>query len=57
MKFEKENYKIEELTLENEAIRFRAFRNLTHVEHPVNKEYQQMNLFVPEAYYDGRAGY
>ena len=54
MKFEKENYKIEELTLENETIRFRSFRNLTYVEHPVNKDYQQMNIFAPEAYYEGK---
>lgn len=54
MKFEKDNYKIEELTLENETIRFRAFRNLTYVEHPVNEAYQQMNIFVPEAYYEGK---
>lgn len=54
MKFEKENYKIEELTLENETIRFRSFRNLAYVEHPVNEEYQQMNIFAPEIYYEGK---
>lgn len=54
MKFEKDNYKIEELTLKNESIRFRAFRNLTYVEYPVNEAYQQMNIFVPEAYYEGK---
>ena len=54
MKFEKENYKIEELTLENETIRFRSFRNLIYVEHPVNKDYQQMNIFAPESYYEGK---
>lgn len=54
MKFEKDKYKIEELTLEGEIIRFRSFRNLTYVEHPVNEAYQQMNLFVPEAYYEGK---
>lgn len=53
MKFDKENYKVEELTLEKETIRFRAFRNLVYVEHPVNEAYQQMNLFVPEVYYEG----
>lgn len=54
MKFEKENYKIEELTIENETIKFRSFRNLTYVEHPVNEAYQQMNIFVPEVYYEGK---
>lgn len=54
MKFETDNYKIEELTLNDETIRFRAFRNLTYVEYPVNEDYQQMNIFVPEAYYEGK---
>lgn len=54
MKFETDNYNIEELTLNDEIIRFRAFRNLTYVEYPVNEDYQQMNIFVPEAYYEGK---
>lgn len=53
MKFDKNQYTIEELTLEGETIRFRAFRNLVYVEHPVNSEFQRMNLYVPEAYYEG----
>lgn len=53
MTFDKNDYKVEELTLEGETIRFRAWRNLVYVENPVNPEYQQMNLFAPEAYYEG----
>lgn len=53
MVFDQNHYKVEELTLEGETLRFRAYRNLVYVEHPVNPEYQQMNLFVPEAYYEG----
>lgn len=54
MQFDKEQYKTEELTLEGETLRYRAFRNLVYVEKPVNEEYQRMNLFVPEAYYEGQ---
>ena len=54
MKFERENYKVEELNIKGESIRFRAYRNITYVEYPVNKEYQQMNLFVPEDFYEGK---
>lgn len=53
MKFDKHRYRTEETTLDGETIRFRAFRNLVYVEHPVNPEYQQMNIYVPEAYYEG----
>lgn len=52
MKFDKNQYVTEELTLDKETIRFRAFRDLIYVEHPVNAEYQRMNLYVPEAYYE-----
>lgn len=53
MNFNKEQYVIEEMTLDGETIRFRAFRNLVYVEHPVYPEYQKMNIYVPEAYYEG----
>ena len=53
MNFDKENYTVEELTLENETIRFRAYRNLIYVDKPVNEAYQQMNIFVPEIYFEG----
>lgn len=53
MKFDSNNYTVEEMTLEDTTVRFRAFRGLVYVEHPVNPEFQQMNLFVPELYYEG----
>ncbi len=53
MDFDKKNYTVEDLTLKGQTIRFRAFRNLVYVEHPVNQEFQQMNIFVPEIYYEG----
>lgn len=53
MKFDSNNYTIEEMTLEDTTVRFRAFRGLVYVEYPVNPEFQQMNLFVPELYYEG----
>lgn len=53
MYFDKENYKVEELTLKGQTIKFRSFRNLVYVDRPVNEEFQQMNIFVPEVYYEG----
>lgn len=55
MQFDKNNYTVEELTLDGETIRFRAFRHLVYVEKPVNEEFQQMNIFVPEVYYEGES--
>ena len=53
LKFKKNHYTIEEVTLCGETVRFRAFRDLVYVEKPVNVEFQKMNLFVPESYYEG----
>lgn len=52
MHFNKEDYTVEEITLGEETLRFRAFRNLVYVDRPVNAAYQSMNLFVPEAFYE-----
>ena len=53
MHFDKYNYKVEEVTINGQTIRFRSFRNLVYVENPVNEDFQQMNIFVPEIYYEG----
>ncbi|MDO4314038.1 MAG: subtype B tannase [Eubacteriales bacterium] len=55
MKFDKNQYTVEELSLEGETIRFRAFRNLVYVEYPVDAKYQRMNIFVPECYYEDKS--
>lgn len=55
MKFDKNRYTVETLSLEGETIRFRAFRNLVYVEHPVDAEYQRMNIYAPECYYENRS--
>ena len=52
--FDKSKFKKEKLTLEGRSIAFRSCRNLIYVEHPVVPEFQQMNIFVPEAYFCGR---
>ncbi|MGN0342815.1 MAG: subtype B tannase [Roseburia sp.] len=53
MKFDKENYAVEKVTVQDETIKIRAFRNRVYVENPVDPEFQQMNIFAPEAYYRG----
>lgn len=46
---------MEKITVGNESIEIRAFRNRVYVENPVSEEFQQMNLFAPEAYYRGES--
>lgn len=53
MNFDKNEFQIETVTLNGETIRFRSWRNLLYVDKPVNAEFQQMNIFAPEAYFEG----
>lgn len=55
MIFDKNAYSVEKLTIGNETLCYRAYRNIIYVEKPVNPEYQQMNIFVPEAYYEKKS--
>ncbi|MBQ9119380.1 MAG: alpha/beta hydrolase [Lachnospiraceae bacterium] len=53
MRFEKELYQVEKITVGNDTIEVRAFRNRIYVDKPVQEEFQQMNVFAPETYYQG----
>jgi hypothetical protein len=53
--FNAEQYKTETITVEGQTISYRAFENLVYVKHPVNTDYQIMNLYVPEIYYEGKS--
>lgn len=55
MKFDPQNYTVETASLAGQEICFRAFRRILYVDKPVNPEFQQLNLFVPECYYEGAA--
>lgn len=55
MTFDDQNYTVEELTVCGQLLRFRAFRGISYVERPVDPQFQQLNLFVPEGYYEGRS--
>lgn len=51
MKFCGENYTVEEKTVAGETLICRAWRNRVYADRPVNPEFQQMNIFAPEAYF------
>lgn len=53
MRFDKEDFKIEKIKVGCEEIEIRSFRNRIYVEKPVYEEFQQMNIFAPEVYYQG----
>lgn len=41
--------------LEGNKIEYRSFENIVYVKNPVSIEYQHMNIYVPEAYFDGKS--
>lgn len=53
MEFKKENYTIDVFDIDGKQVAVRAFRNRIYVDKPVNPEFQQLNLFAPEIYFDG----
>ena len=53
--FNAADYKAEELELDGETIRYRAYRNVVYVARPQSIEYESMNIFIPEGYFGGEA--
>lgn len=51
MELKEEMFLREKLTLEHRTIEYRAARNIIYVNNPLDPAYQNVNLFVPEAYY------
>lgn len=50
----KNDYEVRTVTMEDTSIRFRAFENLIYVRRPVDPEYQKLNIYIPEDYYEGK---
>ena len=44
----------ESLPLDNQQVAYYAYRNIVYVAHPKNADYEQLNLFVPAAYLEGK---
>ncbi len=53
MYFDKDDFTQDILTFGGSTVRFRSWRNLIYVVRPVDIKYQRMNLFIPEAYFEG----
>ena len=51
--FDPENYKTEAMELDGNRLVYRAYEDLSYAAKPVAHQYQKMNIFVPEAYFEG----
>lgn len=55
LEFNKNNYTVKTTTMENKSITYRAYENIVYVKNPVDTNYQIMNIYVPEDYYEGKS--
>lgn len=53
--FNSNKYTLESIKTGKEIFYYRAYRNIIYVKNPTDAKYQQMNIFAPQAYYDGKA--
>lgn len=49
--FDGKNYRLVEAELNGKTLTFRAYENIVYVANPVEPDYQAMNVYVPEAYF------
>ncbi|HEY4533763.1 MAG TPA: subtype B tannase [Fusobacterium sp.] len=40
--------------IDGKKIEFRSFENIIYIKNPVSIEYQHMNIYIPEAYFEGK---
>ncbi|MDD0823119.1 alpha/beta hydrolase [Mannheimia sp. AT1] len=52
LEFKDQNYRLIETEVNGEKIQFRAFERIVYVQNPVDPDYQTINVYVPEAYYN-----
>ncbi len=54
LRFNPSRYETQHLAVGGQSIAVRAFENIVYVRHPVDTTYQVMNIYVPEAYFQGK---
>lgn len=54
LNFDAKNYVTEKAELNGKTIVYRAYKNIVYVSKPVETKYQCMNIFIPEAYFQGK---
>lgn len=53
--FNDQNYRSVQAEVNGEIVQFRAFERIVYVKNPLEPNYQTINLYVPEAYYNNGA--
>ena len=51
LKFNPNKYISKQIEVNGKKVKYRAYENIVYVKKPVNKEYQNMNIYIPEEYF------
>lgn len=54
LKFAPEKFVLKTMRVNDIEASFRAYTDITYVAKPVDEEYQRLNLYIPEAYFEGK---
>ncbi len=53
--FNTKKYTLKTLKVNNKTIKFRAYEKIVYVKNPVDTNYQIMNIYIPEEYFEGKS--
>lgn len=53
LEFDGKNYRSFTVQVNGKSLKFRAFEKIVYVKYPTNADYQSLNFYVPEIYFEG----
>jgi hypothetical protein len=54
LKLDTKSYTTKTMQVNGEDISFRAYENRVYVKHPADADYEKMNIYIPEAYFENQ---
>ena len=55
LKFDQQNFTVKAIDVNGSTLKVRAYEGITYVANPVDKKYQSINIYIPEAYFEGES--
>lgn len=55
LQFDAKHFTADQAEYNGTEVKYRVYRDVVYVAHPVDVNYQCMNIYVPQAYYEGRS--
>lgn len=53
--FDTEQYTLKSFTADDQTVNCRCYEKIVYVKYPVNVKFQRMNIYIPEAYFNGQS--